>query len=157
MSEVWCCFSDPAHMLVVLSNHICSPVVCDCSRPFHVHVLCHALVLQGGWLFETKWWLPLQLLTFFLAVFGSVRHQVRAAVGMGKQAAGSKQQVVGSKQHPMAPLAHPKALASSSSLLKGGLPEGGCPYSVCGCLCAARNGLHSLGCVRVWAPSCQRV
>jgi hypothetical protein len=36
--------------------------------------------VQGSWIFSTKWWLPLQVVTFLLAVLGSVNHQVRHGV-----------------------------------------------------------------------------
>jgi hypothetical protein len=59
---------------------------CD-SAPLHVHntllkacVLASAVcALQGSWAFRTKYWLPLQVLTVLLAVFGAYRHQVGAS------------------------------------------------------------------------------
>jgi hypothetical protein len=35
---------------------------------------------QASWVFRTKTWLPLQVLTFFIAVLGSVRHQVSSSL-----------------------------------------------------------------------------
>jgi hypothetical protein len=32
--------------------------------------------VQGSWVFQTKWWLPVHLITFLLVVLGSTRHQV---------------------------------------------------------------------------------
>lgn len=63
-------------MCIVAVSAACwgySDKLCVCSSS-DVDVSC---TVQGSWIFSTKWWLPLQMFTFLLAVLGSVNHQVR--------------------------------------------------------------------------------
>lgn len=47
--------------------------VLNLTRPLFVAPV--ITMAHASWVFRTKWWLPLQVLTLLMAVFGSIRHQ----------------------------------------------------------------------------------